>query len=115
MDKRGRGKDQHEQGARPKSSPDIRGGENASVISVLYVDDEPALLEPIKISLERLGNFSVDTCSNVPDALGMLRKRPYDVIVSDYQMPGMNGIAFLTQLRESGDQIPFILFYRERP
>ncbi len=110
MDKRVRGKDPHEQGTRPKSSPNIRSGENASIISVLYVDDETSLLEPIKISLERLGNFSVDTCSNVQDALGMLRKRSYDVIVSDYQMPEMDGIAFLTQLRESGDQIPFIIF-----
>ena len=79
-------------------------------ISVLYVDDEPALLEPTRLSLEKRGNISVDTTTSAQDALEKIRIRSYDVIVSDYQMPEMDGIQFLKQLRKSGNLIPFIVF-----
>lgn len=44
------------------------------------------------------------------EARERLRSRRYDVIVSDYQMPGTNGIPFLKELRNQGDSIPFIIF-----
>lgn len=79
-------------------------------ISVLYVDDEPALLEPTKLTLEKQGNLSVDTTTNVSSAREMMAKRDYDVIVSDYQMPGTDGIEFLRMLRTEGNKVPFIIF-----
>jgi PAS domain S-box-containing protein len=79
-------------------------------ILVLYVDDEPALLDPIRHYLERRGNFSVDTITSANDALVLLQKKNYDVIVSDYQMPGMDGIQLLRKLRDEKNQIPFIIF-----
>jgi len=79
-------------------------------ISILYVDDEPAFLDIMKISLERSGECSVTTVQNAPDALRTLSERPYDAIISDYQMPGMDGIGFLKHLRSHGNKIPFILF-----
>lgn len=80
------------------------------MISVLYVDDEENLLDIAKIYLERTGDFSVETTTSVPGALAFLEERSFDAIVSDYQMPEMDGIAFLQQVRSSGDTIPFILF-----
>jgi PAS domain S-box-containing protein len=80
------------------------------VIHVLYVDDEPALLELTKMFLERSGDFSVDTVISAQGATGILRDHPYDVIISDYQMPGMDGIEFLQQIRQAGNTIPFIIF-----
>jgi PAS domain S-box-containing protein len=78
--------------------------------SVLYVDDEPLLLELAKIFLERSGTISVTTVDSAAGALVLLQQRTFDVIVSDYQMPGMDGIAFLKTVREEDDEIPFILF-----
>ena len=78
-------------------------------ISVLYVDDEPALLNLGKVFLERSGFFSVTTAESVPQALSVLHANTIDAIVSDYQMPDTDGIAFLRKIRESSD-IPFILF-----
>ncbi|HVP96906.1 PAS domain S-box protein [Methanoregula sp.] len=78
--------------------------------SVLYVDDEPALLEIGKLFLERNGEFTVDTILSAPAALTQLNSKNYDAIVSDYQMPGMDGIEFLKRVRSSGDTVPFILF-----
>ncbi|NLV28146.1 MAG: PAS domain S-box protein [Methanomicrobiales archaeon] len=82
----------------------------SSPISVLYVDDEEDLLALGKIFLERTGSFQVDTISSASAALDRLTIRDYDAIISDYQMPGMDGIAFLKALRENHGDIPFILF-----
>lgn len=80
------------------------------MFSVLYVDDEPGLLEVGKLYLERKGEFVVETVTSAQDALVMIEKGNYDAIVSDYQMPVMNGIDFLKQVRASGNSIPFIIF-----
>lgn len=66
----------------------------ADGIRVLYVDDEEALLEMGKLFLEQKGEFSVDTVLSAPEALGILSKKTYDAIVSDYKMPEMDGIEF---------------------
>jgi PAS domain S-box-containing protein len=80
------------------------------MFSVLYVDDEPVLLETTKLYLERDGNFLVDTSTNAKNALEKINNRSYDVIVSDYQMPEMDGIRFLKELRNAGNAVPFIIF-----
>ncbi|MGA2160670.1 MAG: hybrid sensor histidine kinase/response regulator [Methanoregula sp.] len=80
------------------------------MISVLYVDDEPDLLEIAKLFLEEEKIFSVETLSSARVALERLKVNRYDAIISDYQMPEMNGIMFLKQLRASGDATPFIIF-----
>ncbi|OPX65380.1 MULTISPECIES: PAS domain S-box protein [unclassified Methanoregula] len=80
------------------------------VIRVLYVDDEPGLLELGRIFLEQDRQFSVDTVPSAVAALDLLGQHPYDAIVSDYQMPEMDGIEFLKRVRGSENSIPFILF-----
>src|SRR5208337_621723 len=56
------------------------------------------------------GLFSVEIITSAPAALALLGTKTYDAIVSDYQMPGMDGIGFLKRVRASGNTIPFILF-----
>ena len=80
------------------------------ILSVLYVDDEPDLLEIGKLFLEQSGEYAIDTTISAADALIRLEQKKYDAIVSDYQMPEMDGIKFLQMLRNRGDQIPFIIF-----
>jgi len=79
-------------------------------ISVLYVDDEPALLDIGKLFLERTTEFTVTTASSAAIALGLLKSNGIQAIVSDYQMPDMDGIGFLKQVRSTNKAIPFILF-----
>ena len=80
------------------------------LIHLAYIDDEPDLLEIGKLFLEREGQFSVDTFTSVSACLPHLASTNYDAVISDYQMPGMDGIEFLKQIRSSGNDIPFILF-----
>lgn len=79
------------------------------MISVLYVDDEEVFLDLMKIHLERTRLFRVDTSGSATDALRKIRDTEYDVIVSDYQMPGMDGIEFLTKVRKEHPSLPFII------
>lgn len=77
---------------------------------VLYVDDEECLLEIGKRFLEKKRELSVDTLASATLALASLSKTSYDCIVSDYQMPEMDGITFLKAVRAQWGQLPFILF-----
>ncbi|HVP94341.1 MAG TPA: response regulator [Methanoregulaceae archaeon] len=78
--------------------------------SVLYVDDEEPLLEIGKLFLEEKGEFSVDTSLSATDAFETIKRTRYDAIISDYLMPGLDGIEFLKQVRSVFGDIPFILF-----
>lgn len=80
------------------------------MIHVLYVDDEPDLLILGKTFLEKAGDLVVDTSTSAHQALTMLKSSPYDAIVSDFQMPEMDGISFLKHVRAAPSEIPFILF-----
>ena len=80
-----------------------------SSIKVLVVDDETTLLEIAKEFLEQVPGFIVEVERSPTKALEVLLSNRFDAVVSDYQMPGMDGIAFLKKLRSRGDDIPFIL------
>jgi PAS domain S-box-containing protein len=77
---------------------------------ILYVDDEPSLLEIGRIFLERSEDFTVTTALDASEAIQILEQENFDAIISDYQMPGMNGIEFLIEVRTRFGSIPFILF-----
>jgi PAS domain S-box-containing protein len=81
-----------------------------AMISVLYVDDEQGFLEIVQLFLEQPGGFSVKTSISAQEALDSPAIQSCDVIISDYQMPGMDGIAFLKEVRKRFGDIPFILF-----
>lgn len=78
--------------------------------SVLYVDDESGLLEVGKKFLEMMGEFSVDTVPSASEALVVLQAGYYDAVISDFQMPEMDGIQLLQEIRRTGNTIPFIIF-----
>jgi len=60
---------------------------------VLIVDDDPAVVLTLSASLEKLGDaYIVDTCANGLDALHKIERQPYDLLMTDYSMPGMNGL-----------------------
>lgn len=78
--------------------------------TVLYIDDEPALLDLGKLFLKKFGIFSVETGLSAREGLSLLKERSIDCVVSDYQMPEMDGLEFLKTLRDEKNPVPFILF-----
>jgi len=78
-------------------------------INVLVVDDEPLLIDIAQRFLE-LNYFSTDSASSADEALEKIQKNSFDVIVSDYQMPGKDGIELLREVRSGNNSLPFILF-----
>jgi len=79
-------------------------------IRILYVDDEQTLLDLCKMYLERSGDFIVTILPSAPEAIRILELARFDAIISDYQMPEMDGIEFLKVVRARGDKTPFIIF-----
>ena len=88
----------------------VVGSDEKKLIRVLHVDDELGLLKVAKQCLELQGPFHVDTAGSAEEALNKLKEKEYDAVVSDYQMPGKDGLEFLEMLRKNGNTIPFVMF-----
>lgn len=85
--------------------------DNEGLIKVMYVDDEPSLLKIGKTFLEKDDEITVETVESAKEAILLLQQGRYDVIISDYQMPEMNGIEFLKYVNTNYfEKIPFIIF-----
>jgi two-component system phosphate regulon sensor histidine kinase PhoR len=77
---------------------------------ILVVDDDAALLEALPETLRlRVEEIDVDTCDSAPDALELIEKIDYDVIVSDIKMPGMDGLALLDEIKQRRPTTPTLL------
>ena len=80
-------------------------------IRILHVDDEPDVADLAKTFLERNNaRFDITTTDTAADGLEIIHTRPPDCVVSDYNMPGTDGLEFLQTVRESYPDLPFILF-----
>lgn len=80
-------------------------------IRVLHVDDDPSFTDLTVEFLKRENDrFIIETANSADEGLQRITDRPPDCIVSDYDMPGMNGIEFLEAIRDDHPEVPFILF-----
>ena len=78
---------------------------------VLYVDDEPDLAATVAAMLERKADdVGVETAASPSEGLSRLEAAEFDCLVSDFEMPEMDGIELLRTVRERFPDLPFILF-----
>jgi PAS domain S-box-containing protein len=86
-------------------------GEAGSAIRVLHVDDDRQYAETTAAFLQReRTTFDIETATSAAAGLRLLETEPVDCIVSDYEMPGKNGIDLLESVREGYPELPFILY-----
>ncbi len=76
----------------------------------LIVEDEERLARNLKRTLETLPTFAADTLGDGREAWERLKSgEPYDLLLLDRMLPGMDGLALLQSLRESGNSIPVLI------
>ena len=75
---------------------------------VLIAEDEVATAKALKLLLER-NKFSVDIVHDGNDAWAYISTSPYEVIVLDIMMPGMNGLEVLSRIRRNGITTPVLM------
>lgn len=76
--------------------------------SILWVDDEAELLEPHRLLLGDKG-YVVQTATNADDALELLRRHTYDLVLLDEQMPGTRGLDAYKDIRELLPSMPVVM------
>ncbi len=79
-----------------------------SAIKILWVDDEIDLLKPHIMFLEKK-NYQVTTCNNGRDAVDLFESGDFDIVFLDENMPGMNGLETLAEMKEKKSAVPVIM------
>jgi diguanylate cyclase (GGDEF)-like protein len=77
----------------------VENAEGTSPSRILVVDDEPDLRETITAILVHEG-YAVETASDGEEALGLVQTSSYDLVLSDLDMPKLDGIELLTQMKD---------------
>ncbi|MCA1819903.1 MAG: response regulator [Halobacteriales archaeon] len=78
--------------------------------SMLLVDDEEDILSALRMCMARmLPGVDLETATSGAQALEILRRRPVDLIVTDFRMPGMNGLEFLREATKLAPATPRIM------
>ena len=83
----------------------------AAALKVLIVDDQFSVRQMTRLTLEQIGIRNVYESENGKDALSKASAQPLDLIISDYNMPEMDGLALLRAVRghPAVSKLPFIL------
>lgn len=77
---------------------------------ILFADDHDLLRDALKAYLEADGEFTVELASTVSDALALItRGGPFDLVLLDYQIPGMDGLLGLRQIIAAQEERPVML------
>ena len=86
----------------------VGGGGRGLKARVVIVDDEPRMAQAIAMALERDGH-DCEVCTSGREALEAIEARGADVVVTDWRMPGMDGLELLRRLHEHAGRLPVIL------
>lgn len=80
-------------------------------ILILVIDDSPTMRRIISNTLDRIGFKNSIEAANGKEALQQLENNEVDFIITDWNMPVMNGLEFVTEIRSDGDysELPILM------
>lgn len=85
--------------------------ETGDTIRILHVDDDTRLVDMASRFLQTEDDrFDIRTATDAAEGLTRLSEEEFDCILSDYEMPGQNGIEFLRTVRKEYPDLPFVLY-----
>jgi CheY-like chemotaxis protein len=76
---------------------------------ILVVDDEENVALTLRLSLEKLPLCETTVATSGAQALELLERQPFDLLITDYLMPGLDGLALVTRVRQLYPQIQIIM------
>lgn len=79
-----------------------------SKYNILWADDEIELLKPHILFLENKG-YSITTVTNGSDAIDLIEEQNFDIVLLDENMPGINGIETLSQIKTLKSSLPVVM------
>ncbi|NQU12939.1 MAG: response regulator, partial [Desulfobacteraceae bacterium] len=77
-------------------------------MSILVVDDDPQIREIIEELVQSFGH-ACRSAGNGLDALNLIKKERFDIVICDIKMPGMDGLQVMTEVRKMNLDLPFII------
>ncbi|MFN4131856.1 MAG: sigma-54-dependent transcriptional regulator [Caldimicrobium sp.] len=80
----------------------------AEGFNLLIVDDEVDILNVLKFLLEKEG-YRVDTAINGEEALSKIKKKSYDIVLTDLRMPGIDGMELLERIKEEASETDVVI------
>ena len=77
---------------------------------ILIIDDEKDLCMLMKLNLESTDEFEVTTVNSGEEGIKKVKEEVFDLVITDYKMPGMDGVEVLKALKEMKPLSPVVLF-----
>ena len=78
----------------------MRKIEDNVFLKTLIIDDDPFVRSTFELMFEEIG-WSLQTAASAEEALEAVKREEFDIIVSDFGLPAMNGLAFFQQVRRT--------------
>lgn len=78
---------------------------------ILLIEDDSMIASVIALGMRTLGApYLLDTAYSAEEALDLFEQHAYDLVMSDYNLRGMNGLSLLTSIRQRKPDTPTVLF-----
>lgn len=77
--------------------------------NVLIVDDHPIVRRGLKQVLQDEPDYSVVEAGNAREALHEIKQQPFDLVIADIDLPGMNGIELLKEIKQLNKDTPVLM------
>ena len=88
-------------------------GEFSPDLNVLVIDDQPVARDMVRAILRSAGFSGILVAEDASQAEVLIRQRHIDLIICDWNMPGMTGFEFLSLVREQSETMPFLMLTAE--